>query len=147
VVQLLIEGVVVPAHLDSDLGYWRGPIGRVGKGSDSTIIATWILRVTDSQLEKLEFETLSNNTARSTIEVDIEVNSLSIVETNPGEFALKIDGGADRIFELEYTDNFSQPSLWKDLSPPIVTNREGTAFRKLETTGAARFYRIKAAED
>lgn len=146
VVQLLIDGVVVPAQLDSALGYWRGPVGRVGKGSDSAIIAKWVLRVTDPSIDKLEFETQSNNTARATVEAEIDVTSMSIVGTASGVLALKIDGGPDRIIELEYTDSLLEPIRWENVSPPIVTNREGTAIREMETAGAARFYRIKVAE-
>ena len=140
VTQLLIDGDSVPVSLEN--GNWTGPIGRVGKGSESAVSVRWLLKVTDSSVAKLRFETQSNNTAAAIVEVPIEVLQVSIESILEGGVVLMISGKEDQVFEIDFTSDLNQPILWERLLPPLPLDAEGKARVELESNLSGRFFRV-----
>ena len=144
VAELLIDGESVPLSLDPASGYWRGPIGRVGKGTESAITAQWSLRVIDPALKGLSFETFSNNTPRAIVDVPIQVVKMEVIARERGALFLTIEAGARQEFEVEHANNLQQPIRWTRISQALVTDDAGNASLELEKGHSSRFYRISS---
>ena len=141
--RLELNGESVPVSLDVVSGFWRGAIGRVGKGSESGILAKWVVTVADAGLAELTFETLSNNTPRSAVTVPVHIVGFSIETTKEGTLALIIEGTAGQEFEVESTGDLSEPIRWKDFGRPRILDDSGIAKVELNMNQSIQFYRLR----
>jgi hypothetical protein len=139
---LELNGEMVPVTFDAATGFWRGAVGRVGKGSESGILAKWFVTVTDAALAGLTFEILSNNTPRSAVTVPVHVVRFSIGATNSERLALTIEGKVDQEFEVESTRDLSEPIRWRNLRSSLSLNAKGIAIAELDLSQSVQFYRI-----
>jgi hypothetical protein len=139
---LELNGDVVPVRLDVATGFWRGTIGRVGKGSESGLLAKWFVTVADANLAELTFETLSNNTPRSIVTVPVEVVKFHIASTKSGGIALTIEGKAGQKFEVESTGDIGSPIRWKKLNSSLSLNDNGIVVLELDGSQSVQFYRV-----